>query len=214
MAPDPSHPLRAVVLDFGLVLCHAPSDADLDRVSKIFGIDHAAFWRLYDSNRLALDRGDMSPEEYWTAFALNVGHSGSLDADTLENLKRWDIEMWLTLNDPMLNWVERLHATGFKLGLLSNLHKTFANHLREHAEWLHHFHVPVFSAEIRRVKPEPEIYQHLLRQLSTPAAQTLFIDDRQVNVDAARNQGIQALLYTSLPQLRADLLVLGFSPLP
>ncbi len=214
MAPDPSHPLRAVVLDFGLVLCHAPSDADLDRVSKIFGIDHAAFWRLYDSNRLALDRGDMSPEEYWTAFALNAGHSGSLDADTLENLKRWDIEMWLTLNDPMLNWVERLHATGFKLGLLSNLHKTFANHLREHAEWLHHFHVPVFSAEIRRVKPEPEIYQHLLRQLSTPAAQTLFIDDRQVNVDAARNQGIQALLYTSLPQLRADLLVLGFSPLP
>jgi putative hydrolase of the HAD superfamily len=213
-ANDGSNAIRAVVLDFGLVLCNAPSDAHLDRVSKIFGIDHAGFWRLYDTNRLALDRGDMSPDQYWTAFARNARHSGPLDADTLENLKRWDIEMWLSLNDPMLDWVERLHAAGYKLGLLSNLHQSFANHLREQAGWLRHFHVPVFSAEVRRVKPEPEIYRYLLEQLSTPAAQTLFIDDRQINVEAARHEGIQALLFTSVPQLRKDLLAIDFSPIP
>ncbi|MGA8037519.1 MAG: HAD family phosphatase [Candidatus Acidiferrales bacterium] len=209
-----SRSIRAVVLDFGLVLCNAPSDAHIERVSKIFGIDHATFWRLYDRNRLALDRGDMSSDDYWTAFALGAGHSGTLDADTLENLKRWDIEMWLTLNDPMLDWAERLNAAGYKLGLLSNLHKSFANHLREHAGWLRHFHTHVFSAELGRVKPEPEIYQHLLKQLSTPADQTLFIDDRQLNINAARREGVQSLLYTSVPQLRTDLRALSFEPLP
>jgi putative hydrolase of the HAD superfamily len=124
------------------------------------------------------------------------------------------MEMWLTLNDPMLDWVERLHAAGYKLGLLSNLHQEFANHLREHHAWLRHFHVPVFSSEFRRVKPEPEIYQHILGKLAVPARETLFIDDRPTNIDAARAQGIQGLVFTTAAQLRSDLASIGFTPLP
>jgi putative hydrolase of the HAD superfamily len=212
--PDTSHPIRAVILDFGMVLCYMPSHAHLDRASKVFGIDHRTFWRLYDKNRLALDRGDLSPDEYWTAFAKDAGLAAPLDATTLADLKRWDIEMWLTLNDPMLDWVERLHSAGSKLALLSNLHQSFANHLRDHAAWLGHFHVPVFSAEVRRVKPEPEIYRHVLEKLAIPAAETLFIDDRQTNIDAGRREGIRGFLYTTVPQLRSDLASIPFSPLP
>jgi putative hydrolase of the HAD superfamily len=212
--PDPSHPIRAIILDFGMVLCHVPSNAHLDRVSNFFGIDHRTFWRLYDKNRLALDRGDLSPDEYWTAFAKHAGLAAPLDAATLANLKWWDIEMWLSLNDPMLDWVERLHSAGYKLALLSNLHQSFANYLRDHAAWLGHFHVPVFSAEVRSVKPDPEIYRRVLEKLGIPAAETLFIDDRQTNIDAARREGIRSLLYTTVPQLRSDLASVSFAPLP
>jgi putative hydrolase of the HAD superfamily len=204
--------IEAVVLDFGMVLCNAPSMEHVDRASKIFGLDHAGFWRRYDKNRLDLDRGDISPNEYWNGFAAGCGHT--LDATTLENLKRWDIEMWLTMNDPMLDWVERLSGAGYKLGLLSNLHQTFATHLRERAEWLKHFPVCVFSAEVRRTKPDPEIYRHIVRELDVAPASALFIDDRQVNVDAARNEGMQALRYDSVNQLRGELEGIGFRPLP
>jgi putative hydrolase of the HAD superfamily len=206
------HPIRAVILDFGMVLCNAPSDAHLDRFSKIFGLDRAGFWTAYDENRLALDRGDLSPDEYWSAFAAGAGHT--LDARTLEQLKLWDVEMWLTLNDPMLDWVERLSAAGYKLGLLSNLHQTFATHLREHAGWLRHFHAPVFSAEVRRTKPDPEIYRLILDRLGVQPAESLFVDDRQINIEAARHLGIAALRYESVPQLRADLRSLCFPLLP
>lgn len=209
-----SSPIRAVILDFGMVLCHMPSEGDLDRVCKVFGIDHRTFWRLYDKNRLALDRGDLSPDEYWTDFAKQAGLTAPLDAQLLTSLKRWDIEMWLTLNDPMLDWVERLDSAGYRLALLSNLHQSFANHLREHAAWLGHFHVPVFSSEVRRVKPEPEIYRRVLEKLAVPAAETLFIDDRQTNIDAARRQGIRSLVYTTVSQLRFDLASISFDPLP
>ena len=212
--PDPSHPIRAVILDFGLVLCHAPSNAHLDRVSNVFGIDHRTFWRLYDKNRLALDRGDLNPDEYWTAFAKDAGLAAAPDAATLTNLKLWDIEMWLALNDPMLDWVERLHSAGYKLALLSNLHQSFANHLRDHAAWLHHFHVQVFSAEVRRVKPEPEIYGHVLEKLGIPSNETIFIDDRQTNIEAGCREGIRSFLYTTVHQLRSDLASISFEPLP
>ena len=204
--------IQAVVLDFGMVLCNVPTNEHIARIATLFGVDTAGFWKLYDTNRLALDRGDMSPDDYWRAFARNAGHS--LDEPTLKNLKWWDIEMWLGLNDPMLAWVEQLHVAGYKLGLLSNLHQTFANHLREHAGWLRHFHVPVFSAEVGRVKPEPEIYRHLLEKLDTPARDTLFIDDRQTNIDAARRAGMQGLVFTSTEQLRSDLSAIHFQPLP
>jgi putative hydrolase of the HAD superfamily len=204
--------IEAVVLDFGMVLCNAPSVEHVDRAAKIFGLDHARFWRRYDKNRLDLDRGDISPDEYWKGFAADSGQA--LDAATLQNLKRWDMEMWLTLNDPMLDWVERLKRAGYKLGLLSNLHQTFATHLREKAEWLKHFHVPVFSAEVRRTKPDPEIYRHILKGLSVAPPSALFIDDREVNVDAARNEGMQAMRYDSVKQLRDELQSVGFTPLP
>jgi putative hydrolase of the HAD superfamily len=207
----PAGRIEAVVLDFGMVLCNAPSVEHVDRAAKTFGLDHAGFWRRYDKNRLELDRGDISPDEYWTGFAADCGRT--LDATTLEGLKRWDMEMWLTMNDPMLNWVERLKSTGYKLGLLSNLHQAFATHLREQAEWLKHFHVPVFSAEVRRTKPDPKVYRHILKELDAAPASTLFIDDRQVNVDAARNEGMQALRYDSVKQLRDDLEGIGFRPL-
>jgi putative hydrolase of the HAD superfamily len=204
--------IRAVVLDFGMVLCKVPTNDHIARIATLFGVDTARFWKLYDTNRLALDRGDISPDDYWKMFASNAGRS--LDEPTLKNLKWWDIEMWLGLNDPMLAWVEQLNAAGYKLGLLSNLHQTFANHLRAHAAWLRHFHVPVFSAEVRRVKPEPEIYRDLLEKLAAPAHKTLFIDDRQTNIDAARREGMHGFVFTSVEQLRSDLSAIRFQPLP
>jgi putative hydrolase of the HAD superfamily len=209
---ESQHGIRAVVLDFGMVICNLPTNEHIARIATLFSVDTAGFWKIYDTNRLALDRGDISPDDYWRTFARNAGHS--LDESTLKNLKWWDIEMWLGLNDAMLAWVERLHGAGYKLGLLSNLHQSFANHLREHAAWLRHFHVPVFSAEVGRVKPEPEIYRHLLEKLDTPAHATLFIDDRRTNIDAARHEGMQGLVFTSVEQLRSDLSAIHFQPLP
>ncbi len=61
--------IEAVVLDFGMVLCNAPSVEHVDRAAKVFGLDHAGFWRRYDKNRFDLDRGDISPDEYWKGFS-------------------------------------------------------------------------------------------------------------------------------------------------
>jgi FMN phosphatase YigB (HAD superfamily) len=72
----------------------------------------------------------------------------------------------------------------------------------------------VFSSEKRLAKPEAAIYERCLEELGTPLDQTLIVDDRDVNVRAARNLGIQAIQFKSVPQLRAQLEELRFPILP
>jgi len=62
-----------VIFDYGQVLCCAPDPNAAERMGQMFGVDGGGFWRLYDRNREALDRGDLNPEEYRSEFARDSG---------------------------------------------------------------------------------------------------------------------------------------------
>ena len=56
-----------------------------------------------------------------------------------------------------------------------------------------------------------------LAQLGTQPEETLFIDDKRPNVEAARALGIQAIEYSSVERLREELIAAGLDgvlPLP
>ena len=73
--------------------------------------------------------------------------------------------------------VDDLKRAGYKLYVLSNMSREF------------------ISCEEQVVKPEPEIYRRLLDRYSLDPAETLFIDDRPVNLEAARTFGISTFLF-------------------
>ena len=51
------------------------------------------------------------------------------------------------------------------------------------------------SYEVHSVKPEPAIYEHCLDGIGTPPEQTLFLDDKMVNVTGAEMLGIRAIQF-------------------
>ena len=55
----------------------------------------------------------------------------------------------------------------------------------------------VISYEIKKLKPYPEIYQHLLQKYNLIPEECLFFDDRAENTEGARKQGIHAITVTS-----------------
>jgi FMN phosphatase YigB (HAD superfamily) len=66
-------------------------------------------------------------------------------------------------------------------------------------------------------KPDPAIYLHALEELGTRAEETLFLDDKLVNIQAAQALGFKAIQFTTVERLRADLRVAGLDselPLP
>ncbi|HMA96197.1 MAG TPA: HAD-IA family hydrolase [Polyangiaceae bacterium] len=89
-----------------------------------------------------------------------------------------------------------------------------AEHVRGHFGWLSEFSCVTISHEVRRIKPEPEIFLHCLNELGVSPDKTLFIDDRETNVDAARKLGIVAIRFESPVQLSSELARLGFPVLP
>lgn len=204
--------IRAVVLDYGEVLCHLPAMNTIERLAAIFQMDPRTFLPIYLQTRAPYDRGDLLPSEYWQNFATQAGVK--VAPDTIEQARQLDLELWSDLNDSMILWVQQLHAAGFKTAILSNMPADMAAHMRKNFVWLSHFDHHIFSGEVRSVKPEPAIYQHCLDALGVQPSAALFIDDREINLEQARAAGIRTIRFQSVDQLRDDLQALGFTILP
>ena len=91
---------------------------------------------------------------------------------------------------PTEKLIDELKAAGYKLYVLSNMSREFIDFLRKQKVY-ENFDGDVVSCEVGIVKPMPEIYDILLEKFSLDASQTLFIDDRRENVDAAAEKGIE-----------------------
>ena len=204
--------VNAVILDYGEVLCQRPTEEEFNRLAKLFGIDRELFQPLWEKNRGAFDRGDITAADYWRALAEDAGTG--IDAEQLDQVCAWDVEMWGKANVQMVNWLRELRRGGIKTGLLSNIHPAMITYLRENFDWLELFDFKTFSAEVRLIKPDAAIYEHTLRGLGVRPEEALFVDDREVNVQAARDLGIRAVQFRSVEKLREDLKGIGFSILP
>jgi 2-haloacid dehalogenase len=80
---------------------------------------------------------------------------------------------------------------------------------RERYEFLGWFQGVVVSGEVRLTKPDPAIFLHLLERFGLVSRSTLFIDDHEPNIVAARALGIQAIRFQDAPHLRQKLVSLG-----
>ena len=207
--------IRAVVFDYGMVLSGPPEAAARAELLRRTGLSEADFEALYWVDRHAYDRGELSGIAFWRKFARDAGLA--LDEAALDELNRCDARMWTTENPAMLGWHERLRAAGFATAILSNMGDAVLASMEANLPWLNDFDVRIWSYQHGCAKPEPEIYRLLLQELATAPEETLFLDDKQVNVEAARHAGIRALEFSSVEQLRQDLISAGLDgelPLP
>lgn len=90
--------------------------------------------------------------------------------------------------------IGELKAAGYRLYVLSNMSKEFIAFLRNIPVY-RAFDGEVVSCEEHTVKPEPEIYDCLLTHYDLDPSQSLFIDDRKENLDAAEKFGITGFLF-------------------
>ena len=207
--------LRAVVFDYGMVLSGLPDAKAHAELLRITGLSHEAFEALYWVDRHAYDRGDLNGLGFWQKLVSDAGLS--LSPEEIVALNRWDARMWTTTNPEMLAWHQALKSHGVETAILSNMGDSVMESIVESFPWIAHFDVLIWSYQHRMAKPEPAIYELLLSKLGTAPGDTLFLDDKLENIDAARNFGIVGLQFSTVEQLRKDLISSGLDaslPLP
>ncbi len=101
--------------------------------------------------------------------------------------------------------VEELKQKGIKVYLLSNCAHENINLVKEFFPLYHAFDGAVFSGEACAVKPKPEIFNCLFDRYQIPKEEAVFIDDSTVNIERAKELGLDALTFTSPEKLRKDL---------
>lgn len=207
--------LRAVVFDYGMVLTGPQDPKTYAELLRITGLSAARFEGFYWADRHAYDEGKLTGFAFWQKIALDAGLD--LSKSELEELNLWDARMWTTQNDAMLAWQQQLKKRGFLTAILSNMGDNVLANIEREFDWLSQFDVLVWSYQLLMAKPDPAIYRYVLKQLGTLSDETLFIDDKAVNIDAANALGMTGLLFTTVEQLRADLIAQGLDavlPLP
>ena len=99
-------------------------------------------------------------------------------------------------NEPMIELMRRAKAAGHRMGLLTNNVREWEPLWRPMLPVDEIFEIVVDSGFVGCRKPDPEIYELTLERLGeVPAAECLFVDDTDVNCDAARTLGMRAVHY-------------------
>ncbi len=186
--------LRAVIFDFGNVLCRPPTEQQLSDAAAVCGVTVEEFVHAFWRNRREYDRG-MDAREYWSELAKFIGRA--FDDSTLQDLMRREIAFWSHFDARVLSWSDDLRHAGLKTGILSNLPRTLGESLRAEPGFLDHFDQVTFSYELGVIKPEPEIYHHAIQRLGIEPAQALFLDDRAENVQGALVAGLHGEIFTT-----------------
>jgi putative hydrolase of the HAD superfamily len=202
---------QTVIFDYGEVISLTPSPADRDVITRLAGVgpDSEPFWQAYFAHRDGLDQGSAGVAAYWQAIADDVGTSW--DDARVHELWAADFRSWLSINPGTIEVLADLKAGGTRLALLSNAGPDFGSYFR-HGPLGDFFTACYVSGELGLLKPQPEIYQHVLDDLGISAGEAVFIDNREANVRGAQALGITGHPFTDVTALRAFLASPSWSP--
>lgn len=194
-------PYKAVIFDFEGVLTAQPNrELVVNYIQYTFDLTKQEFQELFEKRRAAFQEGQ-TDEEFWLAYAKT--RKIKLPSNWFQSFKKINRKA-IGVNPRMYALIEELRQQKITVGLLSNVEERMGKYLREFGLY-EPFEPCLLSWEIGMVKPDPDIYAHLLEQLNLPANNVIFIDDLPENVEAARQMGIDAILFKSEDQLRKAL---------
>lgn len=201
--------IKAIVFDIGGVLI----GLDLGRCIQAFQ-DILGYYRItelldpYHQKGIygEMEAGRLTATEFRT-LVLSESKPGSKPSD----VDRCMGALLTGMTQDTVDTVKEL-ATRYPLYLLSNNNPIampiITGMFRENGIGPENFKGQFISSEMRLLKPSREIYEATVKGIGLPAEEILFIDDNDVNVEAARAAGLQARLYvhgTRLSTLLADL---------
>lgn len=201
----PATEISAVVFDLGGVLADFGGVGPMRELARIDSDE--ALWRRWLSceHVRRFERGGCSAED----FAAGLVAEWELDIEPSQFLA--DFSTWLAgPYDGALELVETVRQQA-AVACLSN---TNAVHWEAGAsQWplLKAFDRTFLSFQLGLVKPDTEIFERVVSDLGVPAERILFLDDNQINVDAARTVGIRAEQVQGVDQARAAVTAAGVS---
>ncbi len=159
----------------------APKQDNTPQATICEGMSATGFMHLYQI-------GSITTEQFLNELRTHC-HPGTTQQQLLN---AWNACL-IDIPQFKLDAILQLRQQGYKVHMLSN---TNDSHWQYIAQQLfpqppHHYFDHIFlSQEMHLAKPDPTIYQAVLQQINAQPHDCLFIDDAQINCDAAAALGL------------------------
>jgi putative hydrolase of the HAD superfamily len=212
MAEAPA--IEAVVCDFGGVLT-TPLFEAFGKIQTEFGIEgedlrgamQLLTERKGENPLFGLERGEVTEDAFLTelggALEEILGHEA--------HVHRFRMALFegLDPNPPMIELMRELRAGGRRMAMLTNNVREWEPLWRAMLPVDEIFEEVVDSGFIGHRKPEPRAYEITVERIGVPFERCLFVDDMEVNIEAARELGMQTVHFRdneqAIPEIRAAL---------
>ena len=188
--------IKNLVFDFGNVLIEwnpakiLATFVEEDRKRIKAAIFDSGFWAQTDTGQLTLEVAIQAAQTL-----LDSSYSATVEAI----FTHWyeTVDVYHQLQEKIFEWDQ----LGYGIYILSTTSEIF--YAVENAGLLPMTKVltgKILFYEVGCAKPDKSIYQKLLGQYALQANQCVFIDDLQINLDAAKSLGFETILATSEQQ--------------
>jgi epoxide hydrolase-like predicted phosphatase len=204
--------LKAVVFDFGGVLVRTRSEERRTEWEERLGLEPGQSSTLVfgGESGTAAQHGKITNDAHWGWLGKLLG----LDQENLSEFRDAFFEEDF-LDTALLDYVDKLRAAGYHLGLLSNMADNARKIFGEKYGVLSHFDSVTVSSEEGVMKPDPAIFNIALNRVGVEPEEAVFVDDFLVNVEAARSIGMAGIQFLTTEQVRTELASLtGVQPDP
>lgn len=197
--------IRAIGFDFGKVVSHFDHGLTSRRLAAYTELPVEKIHAFLFCSPLEIDyeSGRITTDE----FIRQAFHRLRLRCSEAEFRKAWTDIFWP--NEEVCRLILVLKDR-YPLVLGSNTNELHAKHFsHQYADVFRHFDGIVYSHEVGARKPNAAFFERCRQHLGVPPSDCVFIDDLPANVAGAQACGWQGIVYTSYPDLVAQLRSLG-----
>jgi len=183
--------MRAITFDWGGVFTVGTFDGNAtSRMSAAYRVPLEQVRASYFKHVKHLEVGEWTLEHFWDVLQRETGMKA--DYADFEALYLGSIRE----NTAMYDFLPTIPRE-FRVGLLSNNYPVMHEVLRADPRWSR-FDAMVFSNLIGVKKPDPVAFHKLSEAVGVPPQNSVFVDDVEENLVAARALGFATILYDAL----------------
>jgi len=205
-----SHDIRVLFLDIGGVLLTNGWDGKTRRrAGEQFGLDLEEMNERHHLTFDAYERGLLSLDEYLRRVVFYQDR-----AFTPEQFKEYMFRQSQPLDDNIEVFKKIADANGLRVGSINNEGRELAIHRIREFRLTELFEFFITSSFVHSRKPDADIFRLALDIAQVPPEQAVYVEDRLMFVEIARELGIHSIHYESLEKTLGALADVGLKMSP
>lgn len=122
----------------------------------------------------------------------------------LEFFNNWIVGLG-RVHEDTVEVARKLKNNGYRLLIASNWSADTFETGRPHMHFLKYFDGLHISGQIGKIKPDRDYFESMAERFGFSFGESVFIDDKQINTDAAQSFGIDSITFKSASQMAREL---------
>jgi len=195
--------IKSVIFDWGGVLIEDPAPGLMQYCAQALNVSKEEYTKAHRKFSADFQKNLICEDAFWDRICREL----KVQKPAVRSLWAEAFKAAYVPREEMFNLAALLKKSGYKTAVLSNTEVPAMHYFYQLQYDM--FDVPVFSCAEGTMKPERKIFDVTIEKLSCNPRQSVFVDDNPAFIDAAKNAGLNTILFENVRRTKEKLAELG-----